>query len=207
VIATGGVARQPQARTYPGFASTYRFGKTVSKALSISLHLAERWSLGRKVTAAELAREQSLPRPWVARLLGYLAHAGIVKASRGPGGGYVLAREPGAIRLMEIVIVFQSGVIDPWARDLPSDQGVGLAIHATNMMLREYLEKTTLGVFLDVDACPSPQDGRTDRMSEPGLTMDVPPRFSRLDGGSSEPLSPIAKNCQSVWCGTDIVKP
>ncbi|MEN9309397.1 MAG: hypothetical protein RL173_3329 [Fibrobacterota bacterium] len=146
--------QRESART---FASTYRYGKTVSKALSISMHLAQHWALGEKVTAVELARDQDLPHPWVARLLGYLTRAGIVKSFRGPGGGYVLAKEPHEIRLWEVVSVFQRDDLELSTKDLVADRGLGLAVQATNQIIREYLDKTTLAIFVtaSVPAIPS----------------------------------------------------
>ena len=132
--------------TASSFAGTYRYGKTVSKALSIASHLAHEWKAGKKITAEELATVQRLPKPWVARLLGYLAQAGIVKAFRGPGGGYVLAREPASIRLWEVVVVFQSEAGD--GESMETWGGIEQALFQSNRILREYLEQTTLGVFV-----------------------------------------------------------
>ena len=52
----------------------------------------------RQVTAAAIAAETRLPRATVAKLLKTLAHAGLVTATRGPSGGYRLARAAAAPR-------------------------------------------------------------------------------------------------------------
>ncbi len=55
------------------------------------------------VRVAELARRRRIPRPFLARLLTELAHAGVVVTERGPAGGVSLARSPAQLSLAEIV--------------------------------------------------------------------------------------------------------
>jgi len=55
------------------------------------------------VRVAELARRRRIPRPFLARLLTELAHAGVVVTVRGPAGGVSLARPPAQVSLKEIV--------------------------------------------------------------------------------------------------------
>lgn len=55
------------------------------------------------VRVADLARRRLIPRPFLARLLTELAHAGVVVTARGPAGGVALARPPAEIPLWEIV--------------------------------------------------------------------------------------------------------
>jgi Rrf2 family protein len=50
-----------------------------------------------------LAQETSLPRATVAKVLKTLAHAGIVAGARGAAGGYRLARDAGAISVVQVV--------------------------------------------------------------------------------------------------------
>jgi FeS assembly SUF system regulator len=58
---------------------------------------------GEVLSAAELAEHAGLEAPTVAKLLKPLAQAGLVAAFRGSNGGYRLARDAGAISLVEIV--------------------------------------------------------------------------------------------------------
>jgi Rrf2 family protein len=60
---------------------------------------------GRKtpVPLASVAEEQGIPLKYLEHLAGSLTKAGYLRASRGPRGGYRLARDPGAISLAEIV--------------------------------------------------------------------------------------------------------
>lgn len=56
-----------------------------------------------RVSAAQLAAETGLPAPTVQKLVGKLATAGLLRASRGAGGGLKLARPAAAITLADIV--------------------------------------------------------------------------------------------------------
>ena len=58
---------------------------------------------GEVLSAAELAEQSGLEQPTVSKLLKPLAQAGLVEGLRGVHGGYRLAREAGAITLIEVV--------------------------------------------------------------------------------------------------------
>jgi Rrf2 family iron-sulfur cluster assembly transcriptional regulator len=51
----------------------------------------------------DIAERTGLPQPYLEQILLALKGAGIVLSKRGVGGGYVLAREPGAITLGDVV--------------------------------------------------------------------------------------------------------
>lgn len=56
-----------------------------------------------RVSAAELAAETGLPVPTVQKLVSKLTAAGLLRSSRGVGGGLQLARPAAAITLADIV--------------------------------------------------------------------------------------------------------
>ena len=56
-----------------------------------------------RISAAELADEIGLPSPTVQKLVSLLSRAGLLRATRGAGGGLQLARPPAAITLADIV--------------------------------------------------------------------------------------------------------
>jgi Rrf2 family protein len=51
----------------------------------------------------DIAERTGLPQPYLEQILLALKGAGLVRSKRGVGGGYVLAREPSAITLADIV--------------------------------------------------------------------------------------------------------
>jgi Rrf2 family protein len=52
---------------------------------------------------AEIAAEEDLPRAYLEQLVMSLRDAGLVVSTRGAHGGYELAREPGEIRMSEVL--------------------------------------------------------------------------------------------------------
>ncbi|MEK6745879.1 MAG: Rrf2 family transcriptional regulator [Pseudomonadota bacterium] len=55
------------------------------------------------ITLAELAESQEINAPYLEQIFRKLKAGGLVKAVRGPGGGYVLSRSADKIRISEIV--------------------------------------------------------------------------------------------------------
>ncbi len=56
-----------------------------------------------KLSAARVAEVTAIPLPTVAKLMGVLARSGLLVASRGVGGGFVLGHAPAAISIAAIV--------------------------------------------------------------------------------------------------------
>jgi len=59
------------------------------------------------VLAPAIAEAERLPAPFLAKLLRKLSEARILSSSRGPGGGYKLAKSPDDITLQEIADLFE----------------------------------------------------------------------------------------------------
>ena len=57
----------------------------------------------RPVSLADIAQAQQLSVAYLEQLFGHLRRAGLVASARGPGGGYRLAREAGAISVSAII--------------------------------------------------------------------------------------------------------
>lgn len=58
---------------------------------------------GGLVPLADISRRQDISLPYLEQLFVKLRRAGLVESSRGPGGGYRLARSPESIRVLEIM--------------------------------------------------------------------------------------------------------
>lgn len=69
----------------------------------VTMSAAARHCGGARVSAAELAAETGLPAPTVQKLVSKLTAAGLLRSSRGVGGGLKLARPAAAITLADIV--------------------------------------------------------------------------------------------------------
>lgn len=56
-----------------------------------------------KLSAARVAELTSIPAPTVAKLMGTLARGGLLTASRGVAGGFMLSRDAASISVAEVV--------------------------------------------------------------------------------------------------------
>jgi Rrf2 family iron-sulfur cluster assembly transcriptional regulator len=61
-------------------------------------------STGAPVSLAEISERQDISQEYLEQLFGKLRKAGLVDSSRGPGGGYRLAREASDIAISEIIL-------------------------------------------------------------------------------------------------------
>jgi Rrf2 family protein len=72
-------------------------------ALLALLELAASHSSGEPLQIRQIAAEQSIPDRYLEQLLATLRRAGLIRSQRGAKGGYILAREPWKITLLEII--------------------------------------------------------------------------------------------------------
>jgi FeS assembly SUF system regulator len=83
--------------------------KLADYGVIVATHLAATYP-GRQETAAAVSAATRLPPATAAKLLKALAHAGLVTATRGAGGGYRLARVPAAISVAEVVAAIDGDI-------------------------------------------------------------------------------------------------
>lgn len=85
-------------------------GRQTDYAARIVLHLAS-LPPGSQLTAGEISAARILPAPFVRRIVGRLAAAGILRTSRGARGGVSLARPAEEISLLDILRAMEGGVV------------------------------------------------------------------------------------------------
>lgn len=71
-------------------------------ALRALTHLAM-YSDGSPVQVKDIAEAEGIPRHFLAKIMNQLTYRGIVRALRGPGGGFLLMRPPDEIRVSEVI--------------------------------------------------------------------------------------------------------
>jgi Rrf2 family protein len=71
-------------------------------ALLALLELATQYNEGEPLQIRQIAAQQNIPDRYLEQLLATLRRGGLVKSQRGAKGGYVLAREPWKITLLEV---------------------------------------------------------------------------------------------------------
>ncbi len=62
---------------------------------------------GRTVSITEMVRELKTPKPFLRKILQLLGINGILKSYKGKNGGFMLAREPDKIFLLDLMKIFQ----------------------------------------------------------------------------------------------------
>ena len=132
----------------------YVYGKQTECAIGCASRLAEVFDGGKtRLNAAEIAEARGLQPPSVAKILSVLSKAGIVDGSRGPGGGYALARPPKQIALRDIFELFErndSSTNCPFGGGI-CGAGAPCAMHQELVDVQKhldvFLDKTTLEPF------------------------------------------------------------
>lgn len=61
-------------------------------------------SSGKPTALAEVADRQEISLSYLEQLFGRLRRSGLVTSVRGPGGGYMLARDPSDMRIADIIL-------------------------------------------------------------------------------------------------------
>lgn len=102
------------------------------------------------VHADVLAAEQELPRKFLEAILGDLRRAGLVRSTRGPVGGYQLARTPAEVTLGQVIRAVDGPLAEVRGRRPEETSYAGAAEHlplvwvAVRAALRGVLDETTL---------------------------------------------------------------
>ncbi len=125
------------------------YSKTCEHAIRALAYLASR-PAGDLCLVDEIAEAEDLPRPFTSKILRDLVRAGLLTSSRGPGGGYALARDPEDVSLLEIQqIIDGAGNLDRCVVGLAAcNEFAPCPLHDEFKPLREkirtYLSGTTL---------------------------------------------------------------
>lgn len=72
-------------------------------ALLALLELASCYRVGEPLQIRQISARQSIPDRYLEQLLATLRRGGLVRSQRGAKGGYVLARDPAKIALLEVI--------------------------------------------------------------------------------------------------------
>jgi Rrf2 family transcriptional regulator, cysteine metabolism repressor len=112
--------------------------------------LAANYRLRRPVQVREIARNQNIPSEYLGQIMVVLKRAHLVHGSRGPTGGYILARAPETITVKEILQALEGPVVGV---DFQTRGGSGLSSITQKLIetwargvraMEQVLEETTL---------------------------------------------------------------
>lgn len=177
-------ARLPRAHHLPrallGGMPTFRrlmYGKATETAIAAMSRLAEIHNAGGpRVPAGDIADNRKLQRPFVAKVLTTLSQAGLVVGSRGPGGGFALARPPEEIKLYDVYRLFERedvGDVCPFGGEV-CGSGDPCALHDKLVRVKDavddLLHQTTFAEFHERERVPPVVDGSADDSSDGSAT-------------------------------------
>jgi Rrf2 family protein len=123
-------------------------------ALRSLLYLVEEGQ-GAPVQLARIAKTQQIPRKYLELIMLELKKGGLVRSTRGPGGGYVLGRDPSSISFGEIVRLLEGPIalvpcasINFYARCGDCHDEESCAIRRAFAMLRDQSAELLEGISL-----------------------------------------------------------
>ncbi|MGB3738969.1 MAG: SUF system Fe-S cluster assembly regulator [Pontixanthobacter sp.] len=122
----------------------------------VTMTAAARHCGGSRVSSAQLAAESGLPVPTVQKLVSKLTAAGLLRSSRGAGGGLQLARPAAAITLADIIEAVEGPIaltscVDTGRHDCALEISCNVRPHwgAVNDAVRGALANVPLTQFAD----------------------------------------------------------
>ncbi len=118
-------------------------------ALLALLELAANYNSGEPLQIRQISAQQNIPDRYLEQLLATMRRGGLVRSQRGARGGYVLAREPWKISLLDVATCLDGLEAKPLEQDgdSPDDKTVEEAViceiwqeahQAANAVLQKY---------------------------------------------------------------------
>ncbi|EKQ69811.1 rrf2 family protein, putative transcriptional regulator [Leptolyngbyaceae cyanobacterium JSC-12] len=89
-------------------------------ALLALIELASSYSSGEPLQIRQISAQQQIPDRYLEQLLATLRRGGLVRSQRGAKGGYILAREPWKINLLEVMTCLEGADAQPVDPETPS---------------------------------------------------------------------------------------
>jgi len=125
----------------------------------VTMSAAARHCGSARVSAAQLAGETGLPVPTVQKLVSVLTGAGLLRSTRGAGGGLQLARPAAAISLADIVEAVEGPIaltacVENGRQDCALEACCAVRPHwgAVNQAMRGALAEVPLSRFVTIPA-------------------------------------------------------
>jgi len=142
-----------------------RLTKAGDYAMRGLIYLA-RQPQGEVALVGEIAAAMEVPDSFLAKIFQSLARAGLVRSTRGHGGGYSLARPPASITLLEVIECVEGPIVFNDCTDPHTPEGEAMACSSTcgaqgvwqevQEAVRTILEKKTMDELAATPAAASP---------------------------------------------------
>jgi Rrf2 family protein len=117
-------------------------------ALLALIELSVHYANGEPLQIRQISAQQQIPDRYLEQLLATLRRGGLVRSQRGAKGGYILAREPWKISLLEVMVCLEgadSQVLDSDPSPKTVETGViGEIWNEANQAAQAVLQRYTL---------------------------------------------------------------
>jgi Rrf2 family protein len=130
------------------------------------IELSHHYGEARPMQSGEIAARQHIPESYLEQLLTTLRRAGFIRSVRGPQGGHALIREPGDLKVSEVIEALEGSIlpIDCLDDASPCSRAGGCAQREMWQAIREailnVLENTTIGELAERDRVVQPGGAR-----------------------------------------------
>jgi Rrf2 family protein len=116
---------------------------------------------GRQLSVAEIAAKYGASPHHLAKVLGRLRRAGLVKAARGAGGGYRFSGNAKRVTLLDVIAVFEAvGSKPPRAPRRELERAVDQVLAEIDATARATFSSITLETMLKIARRPKAAPGR-----------------------------------------------
>lgn len=89
-------------------------------AILALLELADAYKEGEPLQIRQIAAQQNIPDRYLEQLLAAMRRCGLIRSQRGAKGGYILAREPWKITLLDAIDCLEGSEFDRSQKDSPA---------------------------------------------------------------------------------------
>lgn len=117
-------------------------------ALLALIELAAHYANGEPQQIRQISAQQNIPDRYLEQLLASMRRGGLVRSQRGAKGGYILAREPRRINLLEIISCLEGAdaeAIEPDAEPKTAETAVIYELwNEANLAAKAVLQQYTL---------------------------------------------------------------
>lgn len=126
------------------------------------IELTHHYGEPRPTQSGEIAARQNIPESYLEQLLTTLRRAGFIRSVRGPQGGHALVRDPGGLKVSEVIEALEGSIlpIDCLDEGSPCSRGGGCAQRemwqSVQQAILDVLGGTTIGELAERDRVAQP---------------------------------------------------
>ena len=120
---------------------------------------------GNSVSTIDIAKREGISKKYLEQIFPLLKMAGFIKAQKGIGGGYTMARKAETIRMSEVVNALDNSILDDMDDDESDTSSLGYVVNSNlwgdlNHTIKSFLEKLTLAENHVLQFCYSEYPGK-----------------------------------------------